>query len=66
MKKIINGRKWEKITEEFLDERFLILQMEGEPRPSDVAYYEGAIAAVERLGYWWKRTDGKHVIGKAN
>lgn len=58
---------WKKIAEEFLDEQWNIIQMlrkRGEESKPNENYYEGAIRAVECLGYWWKRTEGKHTIGK--
>lgn len=54
-----------KQTEEWLDERWRILWMDNPPRQADLSYYEGAIKAVEFLGYSWKRDkDGKHIITK--
>ena len=53
-----------KSTEEWLDERWTIMNIENPPRSADKAYYEGAIAAVEWLGYDWKREDGKHKLFK--
>lgn len=39
--------------------------MDNPPRQADLSYYEGAIKAVEFLGYSWKRDkDGKHTITK--
>lgn len=53
-----------KQTEEFLDERYMISQME-DSRPQDVSYYNGAIKALEFLGYSWKRNEnGKHAVIK--
>ena len=50
-------------TEEWLDERYSIYQMEN--RNEDLQYYRGALKAVEFLGYSWKRnSDGKHTITK--
>lgn len=52
-------------TEEWLDERWMILNMENPPRQADVSYYNGAIKAVEFLGYEWKRNkEGKHTLIK--
>lgn len=53
-----------KQTEEWLDERWAIKNMGNPPRQADVSYYNGAIAAVEWLGYEWIRTDGKHKLFK--
>lgn len=53
-----------KQTEEFLDERYMISQME-DSRPQDVSYYNGAIKALEFLGFSWKRNEnGKHTVIK--
>ena len=53
-----------KQTEEWLDERWRILWMDNPPR-QDLSYYNGAIKAVEFLGYSWKRDEnGKHTIIK--
>lgn len=52
-------------TEEWLDERWMILNMENPSRQADVSYYNGAIKAVEFLGYEWKRNkEGKHTLIK--
>ena len=52
-------------TEEWLDERWSIAHFENPPRQPDLNYYEGAIKAVEFLGYSWKRDEnGKHTIIK--
>jgi hypothetical protein len=49
-------------TEEWLDERWLICQMD-EASPQDMSYYNGAIKACEFLGYEWKRDEnGKHTL----
>ena len=56
-----------KSTEEWLDERWNIANMEinkDNPYSADMQYYKGAIAAVEWLGYDWKREDGKHKLFK--
>lgn len=54
----IKARK--KATEEWLDERFSIISMTNSP--SDKAYYEGAIRAIEFMGFDWRRENGKHTI----
>lgn len=52
-----------KLTEEWLNDRWNIINMENPPRPADKAYYEGAVKAVEMLGYDWVRDkNGKHNI----
>lgn len=52
-----------KRTEEWLDERYSIYEMAN--RNEDLMYYQGALKAVEFLGYEWKRTEnGKHVLFK--
>jgi hypothetical protein len=49
-------------TEEWLDERWLIANMEG-VSPQNVSYYKGALKALEFAGYEWKRdVDGKHTL----
>ena len=49
-------------TEDFLNERYMISQME-DSRPQDVSYYTGALKALEFCGFSWKRDDkGKHSI----
>lgn len=53
-----------KQTEEWLDERYLITQMTA-AGPQDRTYYDGALKAVEYLGYEWKRNEeGKHTLIK--
>ena len=53
-----------KSTEEWLDERWMIVNME-DARPQDMSYYQGALKAVEFLGYDWQRDeDGKHTLYK--
>lgn len=54
-----------KQTEKWLDERWRIANMENPPRQVDVSYYNGALKAVEFLGYEWTRyEDGTHMILK--
>lgn len=54
-----------KQTEEWLDERWVIVNME-DARPQDVSYYNGALKAIEFVGYEWKRDkDGKHTLYKS-
>lgn len=60
-------RSWKKITEEFLDEQFSIIQMlekRNEDSDANTLYYSGALRAVECLGYAWSRKDGKHYLSK--
>lgn len=53
-----------KSTEEWLDERYSIYEMEN--RNEDLQYYRGALKAVEFMGYEWRRDkNGKHTILKA-
>lgn len=53
-----------KQTEEWLDERWIIAHMDA-ARPQDMTYYDGAIKAVEFLGYEWQRDEeGKHTLIK--
>lgn len=52
-----------KRTEEWLDERYSIYKMAN--RNEDLLYYQGALKAVEFLGYEWERNeDGKHILFK--
>ncbi len=47
-------------TEKWLDERWIIID---KGRVADMNYYNGAIAAIEFLGYDWTRDEnGKHKI----
>lgn len=51
-------------TEEWLNERWMIANIE-DARPQDMSYYNGALKALEFVGYEWKRDeDGKHTIFK--
>lgn len=51
-------------TEKFLNERWVIANME-DSRPQDMSYYMGALKALEFAGYEWKRdADGKHIVYK--
>lgn len=53
-----------KSTEEWLDERWLIALME-DSRPQDISYYNGALKALEFVGYEWQRDEyGKHTLYK--
>lgn len=52
-------------TEEWLDERWIIANMD-DKRQQDISYYNGALKAVEFLGYEWMRDeDGKHTLYKS-
>lgn len=54
-----------KQTEEWLDERWIIVNME-DARPQDVSYYNGALKALEFTGYELKRDKyGKHTLYKS-
>lgn len=54
-----------KQTEEWLDERWIIRNIENPPRQADVSYYDGAVKTVEFLGFDWKRDkNGKHRLFK--
>ena len=58
-------REIKKQTEEWLDERWVIANME-DARPQDVSYYNGALKAIEFVGYEWKRDKyGKHTLYKS-
>lgn len=53
-------------TEAWLDERWMIANMENPPRQADISFYNGALKAVEFLGYDWKRdAAGHHSLYKA-
>lgn len=53
-----------KSTEEWLDERYVIINDLGN-RPVDNSYYNGALAAIKFLGMDWERDEnGKHKIYK--
>ena len=53
-----------KQTEEWLDERWMIANME-DARPQDMSYYAGAVKALEFAGYEWQRdAEGKHTLYK--
>jgi hypothetical protein len=58
--KNIGASSRKRITEQWLDDRWGILEMTNSP--ADKAYYEGALKAVQFLGFDWKREDGKHKI----
>ena len=58
-------REIKKQTEDWLNERWVIANME-DARPPDVSYYTGALKAIEFVGYEWKRDkDGKHTLYKS-
>lgn len=58
------AREIKKQTEEWLDERWMIANME-EARPQDMSYYAGAVKALEFAGYEWQRdAEGKHTLYK--
>lgn len=51
-------------TENFLNERWVIANME-DSRPQDMSYYNGALKALEFAGFDWQRdVDGKHRVWK--
>ena len=51
-------------TEEWLDERWMIANME-DASQQNMSYYEGALKALEFAGYDWKRdAEGKHTLYK--
>ena len=51
-------------TEEWLDERWMIANME-DASQQNMSYYEGALKALEFAGYDWKRDEeGKHTLYK--
>ena len=60
MKKV--SEEYKRRTEEWLDERWFIAHME-DARPQDMSYYNGAIHALQFLGFNWERDEnGKHLI----
>ena len=51
-------------TEEWLDERWMIANME-DVSQQNMSYYEGALKALEFAGYDWERdAEGKHILYK--
>jgi hypothetical protein len=49
-------------TEAFLNERYMFTQRD-DARPQELSYYNGALKAVEFLGFEWKRDEnGKHTL----
>ena len=53
-------------TEEWLNERWNIANMD-DSRPQDMSYYNGALRALEFIGYEWRRDiHGKHTLYKSN
>lgn len=49
--------------EKWLDERWAIANMDEPPRPADLAFYKGAMMALEYAGFHWKRFEnGKHTV----
>lgn len=60
MKKISEQQK--RKTAEWLDERWMIAHFEA-ASPADMCYYNGAVKAIEQLGFDWERDgEGKHTI----
>lgn len=58
------SKQMKKQTEEWLDERWMIANMENVSQ-QNMSYYEGALKALEFAGYEWKRdSDGKHTLYK--
>lgn len=58
----ISEKAKRKYIEEWLNERWLIANMEA-AKPQDMTYYAGAIKALEFAGYDWQRnTEGKHTL----
>lgn len=54
-----------KTTEEWLDERYNIMRAIKEASLVNTCYYEGALQAIEFLGYEWSRDkSGKHKLCK--
>ena len=55
-----------KLLIEWLDERFSIAQHSTEEyRSANINFYNGAVSAVEFMGFWWLRDEnGHHRIGK--
>lgn len=52
-------------TEEWLDERYNILKAIKEASLANQYYYQGALQAIEFLGYEWSRNEnGKHKLYK--
>lgn len=51
---------------EWLDERYSIaISSPDENRTANINFYNGAIEAIQFMGYWWMRNEnGHHTIGK--
>lgn len=57
-------KQMKKQTEEWLDERWMIANME-DVSPQNMSYYNGALKALEFAGYDWERdSEGKHILYK--
>ena len=60
----VTQKEMSKRTEKFLDERWIITNME-DSQSQDMSYYNGALKALEFAGYNWQRdVDGKHRVWK--
>ena len=58
------SKQIKKQTEEWLDERWMIANME-DASQQNMSYYEGALKALEFAGYDWERdAEGKHTLYK--
>lgn len=59
-------KEYEQALIEWLDDRYWLITHT--PKSNEVAnraYYNGAVMAVEYMGYWWIRDEnGHHKIGK--
>lgn len=59
-----NEKEIKQHTEAWLNERWKFATAE-DARPQDKSYYNGAVKALEIVGYEWKRDDnGKHTLYK--
>lgn len=60
----MNNKDIIRITEEWLDEEYNILRIKGVSL-ANRWYYQGALQAIEFLGYEWSRDEnGKHKLYK--
>ena len=60
---VVNKQDMEKKLAKYLDERYLIAVNSEPYRYSiDIAYYNGACAAITQIGGWERDDNGKHFV----
>lgn len=60
---IVTKQEMEQKLAKYLDERYLIAVNSEPYRYSiDIAFYNGACAAIAQIGGWERREDGKHFV----